>query len=223
MKRILILMSIYLVASPLFAQDKLNRFDAEIRKFEIEDSVSGIRKDAILFTGSSSIRLWKTLEADMAPLKVLNRGFGGSTLPEVTYYADRIILPYKPNIIVIYCGENDISNDETTADDVVASFVEFQKYLRKKLPNPQLYYISMKPSVSRWKYWPKIKEANLKIEDFMKKRKKCYYIDAASKMLDSNGMVFQDIFVDDNLHMNEKGYAIWTEVIKPELENAVAP
>jgi len=222
MKRILLLISVFLLASQLFSQDKLDRYDAEIRKFELEDSISGIRKKAILFTGSSSIRLWKTLEADMAPLKVLNRGFGGSTLPEVTHYADRIILPYKPNIIVLYCGENDISNDETTPDDVFASFVVFHKFLRKNLPKTQLYYISMKPSVSRWKYWPKINEANLKIEAFIKKRKNYHYVDTASKMMDSNGMVFQDIFLQDNLHMNEKGYAIWTEVINPELRKAVA-
>ncbi|MDZ7605773.1 MAG: SGNH/GDSL hydrolase family protein [Cyclobacteriaceae bacterium] len=223
MKRILLLIGVYLVASPLFAQVNLNRFDAEIRKFEIEDSISGIKKGAILFTGSSSIRMWKTLEADMAPLKVLNRGFGGSTIPEVTHYADRIILPYRPDIIVLYCGENDISNDQTTSEEVFMSFKEFHKYLRKNLPKTQLYYISMKPSVLRWKYWPKVNEANLKIEAFIKRRKNYHYIDTATKMLDSDGMVFQDIFIQDNLHMNEKGYAIWTEVIKPELERAVAP
>jgi lysophospholipase L1-like esterase len=223
MKRILLLVSVFLIAGQLFAQDQLHRYDDEIRKFELEDSISGIRKEAILFTGSSSIRLWKTLEADMAPLKVLNRGFGGSTLPEVTYYADRIILPYKPNIIVLYCGENDISNDQTTSEQVLQSFKEFHKYLRKNLPKTQLYYVSMKPSVSRWKYWQKVNEANLKIEAFIKKHKNYHYIDTATKMLDSDGMVFQDIFIADNLHMNEKGYAIWTEVIKPELEKAVEP
>jgi len=223
MKRILLFIGVCLAASQLFAQNKLDRYNAEIRKFEVEDSISGIKTGAVLFAGSSSIRMWKTLEADMAPIKVLNRGFGGSTIPEVTHYADRIILPYHPSILVLYCGENDISNDETTSDEVLKRFKEFNKYIRKNLPKTQLYYISMKPSVSRWKYWPKINEANRKIEAFIKKRKKYHYIDTASKMLDDNGIVFQDIFIKDNLHMNEKGYAIWTEVIKPEIEKAIAP
>jgi len=223
MKRILLFIGVCLVASQLFAQNKLDRYDAEIREFEAEDSISGINTGAVLFTGSSSIRMWKTLDADMAPIKLLNRGFGGSTIPEVTHYADRIILPYHPSILVLYCGENDISNDETTSDDVLKSFKEFNRYLRKNLPKTQLYYISMKPSVSRWKYWPKVNEANLKIEAFIKRRKNYHYIDTASKMLDESGMVFQDIFIKDNLHMNEKGYAIWTEVIKPEIEKAIAP
>lgn len=223
MKRIIIPIVFCLALSQLYAQEKPTRFEAEIRNFEAEDSVSGIRKVDVLFTGSSSIRLWKTLSSDMAPIQLLNRGFGGSTLPEVIHYADRIILPYQPDIIVLYCGENDLANDETTAQDAFERFKQLHKYLRKNLPKTQLYYISIKPSVSRWKYWPKFNEANLKIEDFMKKRKNCLFIDTASKMLDSNGMVFQDIFVSDNLHMNEKGYAIWTGVLKPVLQKASYP
>jgi len=222
MNRILLFFGVLLVNSQLFAQVKLPKFESDIRKFEIEDSIAGLKPGAVLFTGSSSIRMWKTLDADMAPLQVINRGFGGSTIPEVIYYADRIILPHKPDILVLYCGENDISNDETTSDDVLNSFKAFHQYLRKNLPKTQLYFISMKPSISRWTYWPKIQEANLKIAAFIKKRKKYHYIDTASKMLDSSGVVFQDIFIKDNLHMNEKGYAIWTDVMKPELEKAVA-
>ncbi len=223
MRKFFLFVLLIMVGGSLVAQVDISRFEKEIRAFEKEDSALGINRHAILFAGSSSIRLWSSLEKDMFPLSVLNRGFGGSTLPELIHYADRIILPYKPDIIVLYCGENDLANDETSADQVYNNFKKFYKYLRKQLPTTRLYYISIKPSVKRWEYWPKFKEANQKIAKFMRRHKRCYYIDTASKMLDENGVVYQDIFVEDKLHMNAKGYAIWTGVLKPALQIAYYP
>jgi lysophospholipase L1-like esterase len=200
------------------AQPNPNRFESTIQEFENEDKANGYLPEYVLFTGSSSIRMWKTLEADMAPVPVLNRGFGGSTIPDVLYFADRIILPHHPKTIVFYCGENDLSNDEAEAKLALKRFKEFHKYLKKNLPETQLYFIAIKPSIRRENYWPKLQEANKKLKKFMDGKKNYFFVDVASKMLDENGKVFQDIFLEDNLHMNEKGYKIWTETLKPLLE-----
>jgi len=196
----------------------LNKFESSIVKYEEDDKRKGLHPEAVLFTGSSSIRRWETLEADLAPIPVLNRGFGGSTIPEVTHYAERIISPHAPKIIVFYCGENDLSNDEAEAKLALKSFKLFSKYLDNHLPETKLFFIAIKPSIKRWHYWPKLNEANRLIEKYINKKDNYYFIDVASKMLDDNGVVLQDIFVKDNLHLNEKGYKIWTETIKPILE-----
>jgi len=197
---------------------KLDRFESTILEFEAEDQKSGIESGKVLFVGSSSIKRWETLEEDMAPIPVLNRGFGGSTIPEVTYYADRVLLPYNPKIIVLYCGENDLSNDEAEADLALKSLKDLTKYLNKHLPDSKLFFIAIKPSIKRWHYWSKMQEANRLIQKYISKKENYYYIDVASKMLDKDGLVLQDIFVGDNLHLNAKGYKIWSEAIKPVIE-----
>jgi lysophospholipase L1-like esterase len=213
---------LFILPGLCIAQEKPDRFESTIREFEQQDKANGYKPEAVLFTGSSSIRMWKTLSDDMAPMPVLNRGFGGSTIPEVLYYANRIILPHKPRVIVFYCGENDLSNDEAKTSLALKSFKKFHQYMKDNLPETQLYFIAIKPSISREKYWSKIQKANKKIEKFISKKKNYFFVDTAFKMLDENGKVLQDIFLEDNLHMNAKGYTIWTETIKPMLETYYA-
>jgi len=196
----------------------LDKFESSILEFEEEDKINGYQREAIVFTGSSSIRMWKTLAEDLAPIPVVNRGFGGSTIPQVMYYADRIIMPHQPKIIVFYCGENDLSNDESEPELALKSFKKFNKYLKKNLPVTKIFFIAIKPSIRRWNYWPKLNEANKKIEKYINKKDNYYFVDVAAKMLDENGIVLQDIFIKDNLHMNAKGYEIWTNMLKPLLE-----
>lgn len=197
---------------------KLDKFESSILEYEQEDKKNGYQKHGILFTGSSSIRMWKSLAEDMAPLPVINRGFGGSTIPEVTYYGDRIIKTYQPKIIVFYCGENDLSNDESKSKLALKSFKQFYKYMKRNLPDTKVFFVSMKPSIRRWNYWPKIQDGNEKISRYLAEIDNYFYVDTASEMLDEDGVVHQDIFVEDNLHMNAKGYKIWTETLKPILE-----
>jgi len=197
---------------------KLDKYESTITEFEQEDIKNGFQPGSILFTGSSSIRRWKPLSEDMSPMLVINRGFGGSTIPEVTYYADRIILPHHPKIIVIYCGENDLANDQAKSKLALKSFKKFVSYLEMNLPNTKVFFITIKPSIKRWNYWPKLEDANTKIEKYITKKDNLYYVDAATKMLDESGIVLQDIFVEDNLHMNATGYKIWAETLKPVLE-----
>ena len=204
-----------------FAQQKPGKYESTIVKFEQEDQKNGYHPEAVLFTGSSSIKMWKSLSEDMSPIPVINRGFGGSTIPEVTYYADRILLPHHPKIIVFYCGENDLANEESKSNLAVKSFKKFHEYMKKNLPETKVFFIAIKPSIRRWNYWDKMNEANAKLSKFISKKDNYFYVDTASQMLDEHGIVLQDIFIKDNLHMNAKGYAIWTNVIKPILEEYV--
>ncbi len=217
-QRFFLLLILVTLCQAAFSQPKIDRFEKTILEFETEDRAEGYHPEAILFTGSSSIRMWKTLQQDMTPLPAINRGFGGSTIPEVIHYADRIILPHHPKLLVLYCGENDIAHDDVPAKTAVKSFKKFYAWMQDNLPDTKVFFLPLKPSVSRWKYWEKFQKANKKIKKFIEKKDDWYYIDTASAMLDDNGMVKKDIFIKDNLHMNAKGYAIWTKVVKPVLE-----
>ena len=205
----------------VYAQTDLNRFESTIVKFEQEDEKDGCDPNTVLFTGSSSILMWKSLHEDMAPIPAINRGFGGSTIPEVTYYADRIILPHNPKIIVLYCGENDLANDESKPKLALKSFKKLHKWMRKNQPETKVFFLAIKPSIRRWNYWGKMSEANAKLKKFMSKKDNYFFVDTASLMLDEDGVVLQDIFIKDNLHMNAKGYELWTKLLKPILEEHV--
>jgi len=197
-------------------QGHLTRFEEEIKEFEAADKVRFPPKEAILFTGSSSIRMWKTVAEDMVPLPVINRGFGGSTIPEVIYYADRIVFPYKPKIIVFYCGENDIQ-EQTLPQIVFQNFKKFVGMVEERLPETKIVYLSMKPSLSRFEKWRVFQTGNRMIEKFAESREDVLYLDVSETMLSENEKPDSTIFISDGLHMNQKGYQRWTQLLKPVL------
>ena len=192
-------------------------FEEEIDEFRRSDSVSFPKKGSILFVGSSSFRLWKTLETDFAKYSVINRGFGGSSLPDVIRYADQIIFPYEPKQVVIYCGENDIAGG-ASADDVFSRFKTLFTLIREKLPKTNITFVSMKPSPSRYKFFGEIRKGNNLIRDFLKSQKNTAYVDVFTPMLRKDGRPDESLFVEDMLHMNGKGYAIWVKALKPSLK-----
>lgn len=195
----------------------LDRFEQAIKNMEREDSSRIARADDVLFIGSSSIRFWKNLALDFDPIPTINRGFGGSTLPEVIHYADRIIFSYQPKLIVLYCGENDIS-EGASPQQVFESYKKLDAMIQKRLPDTKLIYLSMKPSVARWNLWDKYEEGNRLIQEAMIKQANRRYIEVADVMLSENGQPDSTIFVEDMLHMNEKGYAAWKDLIRPAVE-----
>ena len=144
------------------------RWEKEIQAFEAADKTNPPPKNGVLFIGSSSIRLWKTLAADFPKRKVINRGFGGSHLNDAVYYFDRIVTPYKPKTIVIYSGGNDI-NFGKTPEDVFGAFTNFVAKTRKSLPKTRVLYIAIAPNPARWAQLEQIKAANTLIENFTKK------------------------------------------------------
>ncbi|GAC1493931.1 MAG: hypothetical protein NVS1B13_24420 [Flavisolibacter sp.] len=149
---------------------------------------------------------------------LVNRGFGGSSLPDITRYAADIIYPYKPKQVVIYCGDNDLAaSDTVTAKTVLVRFITLFNAIRDHLPNVPLVFVSIKPSPSREKLFSKMVDANRMIQNFLRTKKHTAYADVFSKMLDVHRKPIKDIFLEDNLHMNAKGYAIWQKVIQPYL------
>lgn len=198
----------------------LNHFEEAILAFEAEDATREQVEGTILFTGSSSIRMWSSLAEDFAPVPILNRGFGGSTLPEVIHYADRIIFNYAPEVIVLYCGENDIA-EGASADQVFESFQKIDRMIEQRLPNSTLIYIAMKPSPSRWALWPQYQTGDRMISAYLKGKSKRHFVDCSPSMLLPSGEPDSSIFIEDMLHMNPKGYDGWEALIEPVVLKAI--
>lgn len=193
-------------------------FHDEIQRFKTEDNLHFPPKHAILFLGSSTFRKWSDVQKYFPGYTIINRGFGGSTFPDAIRYADEIVFPYDPRQVVIYEGDNDVaSSDEITADSVLNRFKTLFYLIRKKLPNTSIAFVSIKPSLSRQKLMPVMANANSLIKNFLKGKKNAAFIDVYHSMLNEDGTPKKDIFIEDGLHMNAKGYAIWQKIIKPYL------
>jgi lysophospholipase L1-like esterase len=188
----------------------------DIAAFEATDHAQPPAQHGVLFIGSSSIEHWKSLARDFPGIPVINRGFGGSALPDSTYYADRIVWPYKPSLIVMYAGDNDI-NDGASADQVLASFQKFVARAREGVPGVPIVYISIKPSIARFGLWPTMKAANDKIRDWAATQKDVRFVDIAPVMFDAQGKPRAELFGPDGLHMVPAGYALWIATLKPVL------
>ncbi|MFL5810357.1 MAG: GDSL-type esterase/lipase family protein [Flavisolibacter sp.] len=190
----------------------------EIQAFKKQDSTHPPPKNAILFTGSSSFRLWGSLQNDFPDYTIINRAFGGSTFPDVIRYADDVIFKYKPKQVVIYCGDNDLaSKDSVSAKTVAQRFRDLYKMIRKKLPDASVVYVSIKPSPSRAQLMPKMVEANQLIKNFIATEKNTSFVDVYHLMLAPDGSPKKELFLEDNLHMKPSGYVIWQQAIKPYL------
>ena len=216
MKRILIVVLFFLLGYPA-ANAQQGPFYGEIKAFKKQDSIHFPPKHVILFVGSSSFRKWTTVQDYFPGDTIINRGFGGSTLPDVINYADDIIFPYEPKQIVIYCGDNDLATSDTvSAETVVNRFKALFFLIRDRMPDVPIVFVSIKPSPSREKLLPKMEEANKSIKKFLEKKNNTAFADVFHKMM-KRGSIKQDLFIEDNLHMNAKGYAIWQKVINPYL------
>jgi len=195
-------------------------FYDDIQTFKKQDSSSFPTKQAILFIGSSSFTKWTDVQDYFPTYKIINRGFGGSELTDIIRYANEVIIPYQPKQVVIYCGENDLaSSDTVTAQMVLNRFKKLFTIIRKNNPSVSVAFVSLKPSPSRRHLWPKMIQANQLIKNYLSTKKKTAFIDVYNKMFNRDGTVMQDIFIEDNLHMNAKGYAIWQKAIEPYLIN----
>jgi len=197
------------------AEDKPNRFEADIQKFEEQDRQTPPPDRPILFVGSSSIRLWD-LQRSFPELPVINRGFGGSQISDVLQYTDRIVLRYKPKQIVFYAGDNDLASGKS-AETVVEDFARFVARVHAALPETPIVFITIKPSKSRWKLWDEAQAANRRIKVQAEFDKLLTVLDIAPLILGDDGEPNLELFRDDKLHLNEKGYERLTEAVKPLL------
>lgn len=201
-----------------FANAQNAPFYSEIQQFKTQDSIHFPPKQAILFLGSSSFRKWEDVQKYFPDYKIINRGFGGSTIPDAIYYLDKIVFPYEPKQVVIYEGDNDLaSSDKITADSVLNRFEKLFSLIRTHLPNTSIAFVSIKPSPSREKLIPEMQKANSLIKNFLKNKRKTAFIDVYHKMLNKDGTPNKSLFIEDELHMNAKGYAIWQKIIEPYL------
>ena len=207
-----------LIITSLVVSAQQRPFSKEINAFKTADSTSAPPKGATVFVGSSSFRMWKDVQQDFPGVRIINRGFGGSSLPHVIDYADEIIIPYKPRQVVVYCGENDFTVDSVTSELVAARFEALFNVVRSELPRAKIIFVSMKPSPSRRHLMPKIKRANELIRDFLAGKRRTAFVDIWDAMLDAGGEPRRELFLKDMLHMNEQGYDIWQKAIAPHLK-----
>ncbi len=206
----------------------LTRYKAEIDAFRQSDTKNATPADAVLFVGSSTIRLWATAD-DFPSLPVINRGFGGSQIPEVNHYIQDVTLKYRPAVVVFYAGDNDI-NAGRTPDQVVADYREFVQKVLAARADTRIIFLAIKPSPARWDKWPAMREANERVrsygEGYNSNRSAgplLFFADVATPMLTANGQTQAHLYVEDGLHMSTAGYAMWTKVLAPIIERARRP
>jgi hypothetical protein len=201
---------------------EVKAWESEIEKFENLDKTETYSPNAVLFAGSSSIRLWENLAADMAPYPVIQRGYGGAKLSDLDVYAERIFSPHPCQAIVIFVA-NDISQtDQDKSPEEVASLYSYLiKTIRKSHPATPVFWIAITPTPSRWKVWTEIKKANSLIEKKCDPNKNTYFIKTDFAFLNEEGMPFQKYFRNDNLHLSEEGYKVWKEIITSDLKKVV--
>ena len=201
-------------AAGLAQQSPTNRWEAEIRNFEESDRRNPPAEGAVLFVGSSSIRLWESLAEDFPGVKVINRGFGGSEIADSTFYAERIVTPYRPKMVVLYAGDNDLANGKTPRQ-VFEDYKKFVSRVHRKLPAAKIAFIAIKPSPARASLLQSQKDANALIKEYASRDKRLIYIDVFTPMLGGDGSPRPELFGPDKLHMNREGYSLWKSVISP--------
>lgn len=187
------------------------RWESAIAAFEAYDRKNTPPKDAVLFVGSSSIVNWPTA-ASFKDWTVLNRGFGGSTYAELNAFFGRVVTPYRPKAIVVYSGDNDAAAGKS-AREIADDFTGFARLVRKDLADTPIFVLSIKPSPSRWKLWPTMKEANAMIEEACKSGRKLHFVDVAAPLLDAGGEPRAEFYLEDKLHLSPAGYELWTSKV----------
>ncbi len=191
-------------------------FESEINDFLKQDSVSFPPSGVYLFTGSSTIRKWDNLKDDFDEITVIQRGFGGSTMKALNYYINDIVLPYKPGTIVVYEGDNDLAQGINSKEFIILCDT-FISQVHRKLPKTIIYFLSVKPSFARKQQLPLQNEVNRQLKKLTKKRKKTSFIDIRPLMYDKKGVLREDFFESDSLHVNSYCYRVWASYMKTKM------
>ncbi len=196
--------------------EQSDRWEEAIQTFEKADSVNPPPKGGVVFYGSSSFRRWD-LEKSFPGMGLINRGFGGSQMSDAVLYLDRAVIPLEPRTIFVYEGDNDIGRGKSP-ETVVADYGAFVEKARDALPNVKIVFVSIKPSIRRWELIDKMREANARIQLITEGDELLEYIDVDAPLLDANGRPRADLFVEDGLHLNDAGYAVWADLVRPHLD-----
>lgn len=196
------------VSDPVWVED--------MARFAAEDAGLPPPARPVVFTGSSSVRLWTTLATDFPDVPVLNRGFGGSHVRDAVWYVDEIAVRYRPRKILLYAGDNDLWAGRTP-QQVLSDVQAFVARVHRDLPGTPIAFIAIKPSPSRVHLLATQREANALVQAFAERTPQVEYIDVFTPMLDAQGRPREDLFVADRLHLNAAGYALWRGIIAPHL------
>jgi lysophospholipase L1-like esterase len=202
--------------TPQAARTNPDRFEADIAKFEEADRTNPPPPGSIVFTGSSSIRRWTMLPQDFPGLPVLNRGFGGSDYPDLVRYVDRLVVPVKPKMVVFYSGDNDVSRGRS-AEQIESDIRALAAKVHRALPETRVVFISIKPSIARWKYVDVMRDANARMKKFVAEDPRRIYVDVFTPMLTADGKLRPELYVEDGLHLTRAGEAVWTAALQPIL------
>lgn len=212
-KTILVLLTF--ISATVYGQ-QVNRFQKDVDIIKSYDQMFTPTAQPIVFTGSSSIRKWDYLQQTFGSYNIINRGVGGTVIDDIIYFADDLIFKYKPRQVVLYVGENDLTDDKKTPDTILNKTIQLFNLIRSRLPEVPIVYISLKPSPSREVYINKCIEVNRLIKNFIEKQSKTVFVDVFYPML-TNGKTRPELFVGDRLHMKIEGYKIWEKAVKPHL------
>ena len=215
---VLVSLVLGVTASSLLAQQPAqpNRFEREIAAYEALDQQKAPPAGAVLFVGSSSIRLWDT--AKLFPdIVTINRGFGGSQLADSVFFAKRIVLPYQPAKIVLYAGDNDL-NAGKTPEQVFADYTAFVELIHRELPQTEVIYIGIKPSIARWKIVDQGRETNNLIREYGNDRPWLKFVAVEAAMLGADGQPKKELYRADGLHLTDEGYKVWNDLLRPYLD-----
>ena len=207
-----------------YARESVAKWSKDIQQFQQLDKNVADPENAILFAGSSSIRLWSTLNEDLAPYPVIQRGFGGSKFSDLAVYAKEIIYPHQFRALVLF-EANDITGNiaDKSPHEVARLFRSIVRTVRKQYPEQPIFVIEITPTKSRWAVWPVIKEANKLLCEASGKMHKVYFIETASAYLNKEGEPRNELFIKDNLHQNREGYKIWGELVRKKLDEILTP
>ncbi|NII85670.1 GDSL-type esterase/lipase family protein [Pedobacter sp. SG908] len=211
-----VLLCLSLLTITAFAQKKPNFWD-DVQVIKKYDQMYKPPVNPVLFVGSSSIRKWDNCTQVFAKYNALNRGIGGAVINDITYYLNDVVFPYQPKQIVLYVGENDLPNETVTPDTVLKRTIHLFQAIRVKLPTVPIVYISIKPSPSRDKFKEKAIASNALIKKFLAGEANTKFVNIYPLMLTKDGQLRPELFVDDMLHMNAAGYAIWRKAVEPHL------
>jgi lysophospholipase L1-like esterase len=193
-------------------------WEADIQALEARSGELSNDHDYVLFVGSSSIRRWRTLAEDMAPIEVVNRGFGGAKLNDLVHFSARLVNAARPCAVVIFAGTNDIKvRSAKEPAQLLRSYQAFVSRVHTDLPQLPIFYIAITPTLKRWPVWPVAQATNRLIEHYSTSDERLYFIDTGAALLSEGGTPDENNYVDDGLHLSQEGYAIWRDIIRKRL------
>ena len=193
-----------------------DRFEARVRAYEEADQANPPPQGAILLAGDSQFFRWKTLHEDLPGYTIVNRGIDSFQTSDVVRYADRLVLPHKPSVIVVHSGGNDVNNGKD-APQILADFQAFVAKVRAQLPQVRIGFSSITPSPGRWAQAERRREANRIIKAYTESAPGLFFVDLWDALLTPDGQPREDLWVEDRVHPNHAGYQIRARLMKPFL------